>query len=101
MGQEKAMGIISTKLQKIIILEFLEIIWKRGREGLYMVMEVHILGIFTMIYLMARGFFSILIRISIMAILEKGKNKEKETIILVKEQFLVEHGKTMKKYKDN
>lgn len=36
-----------------------------------------------------------------MAILEKGKNKEKETIILVKEQFLVEHGKTMKKYKDN
>jgi hypothetical protein len=54
-----------------------------------------------MIYLTVKGFFSILIRISIMAILEKGKNKEKETTTLVKEQFLVEHGKTMKKYKDN
>lgn len=36
-----------------------------------------------------------------MVVLEKEKNKERETIILVKEQFLVELGKMMKKFKDN
>ena len=66
-----------------------------------MVMEVHTLVIFTMIYLTVKGFSSILIRINIMVVLEKEKNKEKETIILVKEQFLVELGKMMKKFKDN
>ena len=66
-----------------------------------MVMEVHTLVIFTMIYRMVKGFSSILIRISIMVVLEKEKNKERETIILVKEQFLVELGKMMKKFKDN
>ncbi len=66
-----------------------------------MVMEVHILEIFTMIYLMAKGYFSILIRINIMAVSEKVKSKERETITLVKEQSSVELGKTMKKYKDN
>ena len=64
-------------------------------------MEVHTLVIFTMIYLTVKGFSSILIRINIMVVLEKEKNKEKETIILVKEQFLVELGKMMKKFKDN
>jgi hypothetical protein len=36
-----------------------------------------------------------------MVVLEKEKNKERETIILVKEQFLVGLGKMMKKFKDN
>lgn len=66
-----------------------------------MVMEVHTPVIFTMIYPTVKGFSSILIRISIMVVLEKEKNKEKVTIILVKEQFLVGLGKMMKKFKDN
>ena len=101
MGQEMVMAIISTKLQRITILVLLEIIWNKERGELFMVMEVHTLVIFTMIYPTVKGFSSILIRISIMVVLEKEKNKEKETIILVKEQFLVGLGKMMKKFKDN
>lgn len=36
-----------------------------------------------------------------MEALEKEKNKEREIIILVKEQSSVELGKMMKKFKDN
>ena len=36
-----------------------------------------------------------------MEISEKGKKREKEITILVKEQYSVEHGKMMKKFRDN
>lgn len=66
-----------------------------------MVMVAPIQEIFTMIFLMAKALSSMWIRINIMVILEKEKNKEKETIILAKELYLVEHGKMMKKFKDS
>lgn len=73
----------------------------KAREELYIQMEVSMQVIFIMIFLMALEFFSMSIKINMMVILLKVKDKGKESIFTVKVQYFSENGAIIPKFQVN